>query len=143
MWLRSFLAIALAMTPLSVTAEPQLMPYYTGLGEDGQFYVTPQINHHAVRMLVDTGASDIIIGKDAAAPLELPVVGQTVNYTMADGRISVCRRVVAETFRLGTISRDKVLVSVCDRGSLALLGASVIRTFHVTITHDGILFEDK
>ncbi|MEO5347089.1 MAG: TIGR02281 family clan AA aspartic protease [Magnetococcus sp. YQC-9] len=96
---------------------------------DGHFYVEPRIQGVSIRMLVDTGASDIVLTRDAARRIGLnpDQLDYTLQYRTANG-MTRAAPVVLEELRLGDLVLRRVPASV-NAGSAhnSLLGMAFFK----------------
>lgn len=119
----------------------RLQPYVEADGSlviprspDGHFYVPGEVNHVAVRFLVDTGASNVAISDEIARAAHLSG-GQPVVLSTAGGE----RRgfmVRGVPVKAGPLARNDASVTVglvSATPDAALLGQSFLRHFNVRI----------
>jgi aspartyl protease family protein len=82
-------------------------------GDDGHFYVMGAVNGHAVRFLVDTGSSDIVLSPADAA--RIGINPSTLRFTTpsatANG-VGYGAAVTADSLTVGPIQLAKITVSV-------------------------------
>ncbi|OYY24540.1 MAG: histidine kinase, partial [Azorhizobium sp. 35-67-15] len=143
-------AVVLAMgytyrDPLRQVADKvlvQLIPGYVGAGSgptatveiargaDGDFAVRAAINDSPVHMLVDTGASSVVLTLEAARSAGLPVdfLKYDVPVDTANGRTKAAS-VVLDKITIGTIVERRVPALVSPAGVLrtSLLGMSFLQ----------------
>ncbi len=98
---------------------------------DGHFYIRTLINGEKVRMMVDTGASNIVLSPDDAKRVGLDPDRLTFNgmAETANGQVRLARARV-ESLRIGDALLEDVMVTVNGaqmRGSL--LGLSALSSF--------------
>ncbi|MBF0342545.1 MAG: TIGR02281 family clan AA aspartic protease [Magnetococcales bacterium] len=80
---------------------------------DGHFHVEPRINGISIRMLVDTGASDIVLTRSDARRIGLSPdrLEYTIQYRTANG-MTRAAPVMLDELRLGDFSLRRVPASV-------------------------------
>ena len=98
-------------------------------GNKGEFAVTTQINGNRVPMVLDTGASAIVLTYEAAraAGLPLEMMKYTVNVDTANGRAQAAA-VTLDRVAVGDIIEHAVPALVAQQGQLktSLLGMSFL-----------------
>jgi len=107
----------------------------------GQYSVDVLIDGQAVRMLVDTGATMVVISADLADRLGLnPEGGQKWKVQTANG-VSVATATVLPSIDLGTIYMKDVPALIADRsaGHVSLLGASFLKRLSSVEQRNGVL----
>ena len=141
-----------ARAPASVAAdEPSLEPpkrqasgYREALLEAdqrGQYVADAFINGLGVRMLVDTGASDVFVSASTAARLGLvPSVGPRRKIQTANGE-STATPTVLRHLRFGGLYMDDVeaLILAPEAGEINLLGESFLKRLVSVEQRDGML----
>jgi aspartyl protease family protein len=116
----------------------QLMPgHVAGRGRDvevvrgrgGDFAVTAQVNGARVPMVLDTGASSVVLTQDAAraAGLPLEVLDYTVNVDTANGRTRAAP-ITLDRLTVGGLTERAVPALVVQAGQLkgSLLGMTFL-----------------
>ncbi|WP_130471364.1 retropepsin-like aspartic protease family protein [Candidatus Magnetaquicoccus inordinatus] len=96
---------------------------------DGHFYVEPRIQGVLVRMLVDTGASDIMLSRAAAKRigLDLDQLDYTLQYRTANGLVRAAP-VILEDLRLGDLVLRHLPASVnAGTSDSSLLGMAFFK----------------
>ena len=100
-----------------------------GRANDGDFGVTAQINGARVGMVLDTGASSVVLTRDdaKAAGLPLEVLKYTVNIDTANGRARAAP-VTLDRIAIGGLEERSVEALVAQPGQLktSLLGMSFL-----------------
>ena len=100
--------------------------------QDGHFYIEVSINQVPVRMMVDTGASDITLSPGDAARLGFSPQEQdfTRNYSTANGAVKGAP-VMLDTVAIGSIMLTHMPASI-DHGMMetSLLGMSFFKQLH-------------
>jgi aspartyl protease family protein len=98
-------------------------------GRDGDFSVTAHINGARVPMVIDTGASSVVLTQEAAKASGLPieVLSYTVNVDTANGRTRAAP-VTLERIVVGSVIERSVPALVAQQGQLkqSLLGMSFL-----------------
>jgi aspartyl protease family protein len=98
-------------------------------GRAGEFQVATQVNSARVSMVLDTGASAVVLTQDAAraAGLPLEMLAYTVNIDTANGRTHAAA-VTLERLGVGTIVEHAVPALIAQPGQLktSLLGMSFL-----------------
>lgn len=96
---------------------------------DGHFVARAQVNGRSVRMIVDTGASTVVLRPEDArhAGIRLNELDYTIPVETANGR-ALAARVKLDRVSLGGLSLDKVEALVTRPGALqqSLLGMSFL-----------------
>ena len=99
-----------------------------GRGNAGDFSITAQINGARVTMVLDTGASSVVLTREdaKAAGLPLEVLNYTVNIDTANGRAR--RAVTLDRIAIGGLVERSVEALVAQPGQLkmSLLGMSFL-----------------
>jgi aspartyl protease family protein len=140
-------AVPLASDSAAATEEPAGRPVYsyreTALRADarGQYAADALINGLTVRMLIDTGASDIVISASTAARLGLaPLSGPARIIQTANGR-SMASPAVLRHVSFGGLYMDDVeaLILAPEAGEVNLLGASFLKRLVSVEQRDGML----
>jgi aspartyl protease family protein len=98
-------------------------------GQGGDFGVAAQVNGARVHMVLDTGASSVVLTQDAAkaAGLPLEVLTYTVNIDTANGRTRAAA-VTLDRLAVGALTERNVAALVAQPGQLksSLLGMSFL-----------------
>ena len=94
---------------------------------DGHYWANGKINGRAVRMVVDTGASDISLSETTAKRLGISYRhGTRVNYQTANGTV-VGYQIILNSVTVETITLNNVKASVVPSNHPILLGMSFLR----------------
>jgi aspartyl protease family protein len=100
-----------------------------GRGNGGDFAITAHINGARVAMVLDTGASSVVLTRDDAkkAGLPLEVLNYSVNIDTANGRTRAAP-VTLERIAIGDLTERSVEALVAQPGQLrtSLLGMSFL-----------------
>jgi aspartyl protease family protein len=117
------------VTPDSdITASINTAAYITG-SQDGEFLVRTQINGAPLTLLIDTGASSVVLTVEAARAAGLPVdlLKYDVTIATAKGR-GFAAAVVLDQIKIGNIVERRVPALVAQPGQLntSLLGMSFL-----------------
>lgn len=103
------------------------------VASDGHFYVEGAVNGAPVRFVVDTGASNVTIGADAAHAAQLPA-GLPAVFNTANGRVEG-RLVPRQQVRAACLEANDLTVAVSPGlGEMSLLGQNFLRRFEVVQT---------
>jgi aspartyl protease family protein len=106
---------------------------------DGHFHVRAKIDGHAIQLIVDTGASSVVLtDRDARAIGIRPREDEyTVATSTANGRASTAP-VILSDLTIGSISQKNVPALVAQPGALdtSLLGNSFLERLH-SFTFEG------
>lgn len=98
-------------------------------GQGGDFAVSAQINGARVNMVLDSGASSVVLTQEAAraAGLPLEVLNYTVNVDTANGRTRAAQ-VTLDRIAVGSLTERNVPALVAQAGQLrhSLLGMSFL-----------------
>ncbi len=101
------------------------------LSQDGHFYINTKINGSAVKFMIDTGASDIMINASEAQKIGIDLKKLRFDrpYQTANGR-SWGAEVILDELVVGNIKFRNISASVnnADMG-ISLLGMSFLRQF--------------
>jgi aspartyl protease family protein len=96
---------------------------------DGHFTAKVEVNGKSMSMIVDTGASTIVLRPEDAkrAGIDVSKLSFTVPVATANGR-TVAARVRLDSVSLGPLTRQKVEALVAEQGALSesLLGMSFL-----------------
>jgi aspartyl protease family protein len=96
---------------------------------DGHFVASVQVNGKSVSMIVDTGASQIVLRPQDAekAGIDTSKLNYTVPVSTANGR-SMTARIRLDNVTIGPLDRQKVEALVAQPGALtqSLLGMSFL-----------------
>jgi aspartyl protease family protein len=116
-------------------------------GRAGEFQVATQINGTRVPMVLDTGASAVVLTQDAAraAGLPLEMLAYTVNIDTANGRTRAAA-VTLERLGVGTIVEHAVPALIAQPGQLktSLLGMSFLnRLESYSVTSDKLILRAR
>lgn len=116
-------------------------------GRAGEFQVATQINGTRVPMVLDTGASAVVLTQDAAraAGLPLEMLAYTVNIDTANGRTRAAA-VTLERLGVGTIVEPAVPALIAQPGQLktSLLGMSFLnRLESYSVTSDKLILRGR
>jgi aspartyl protease family protein len=101
------------------------------LSQDGHFYLNTKINGTAVRFMIDTGASDIVLNKSDAIRAGIDLKNLRFNrvYQTANGR-SFGASTILDELEVGGVKFYRVNASVNDADmGTSLLGMSFLRRF--------------
>jgi aspartyl protease family protein len=113
----------------------------------GEFQVATQVNGTRVAMVLDTGASAVVLTQDAAkaAGLPLEMLAYTVNIDTANGRARAAA-VTLDRLGVGTIVERAVPALIAQPGQLktSLLGMSFLnRLESYSVTSDKLILRAR
>jgi aspartyl protease family protein len=116
-------------------------------GHAGEFQVATQVNGTRVPMVLDTGASAVVLTQDAAkaAGLPLEMLAYTVNIETANGRARAAA-VTLDRLGVGTIVEHAVPALIAQPGQLktSLLGMSFLnRLESYSVTSDKVILRAR
>jgi aspartyl protease family protein len=98
-------------------------------GRSGEFQVTTKVNGASIAMVLDTGASSVVLTQEAAkaAGLPLEMLNYSVNIDTANGRARAAS-VTLERVAVGSIVEKSVPALIAQPGQLktSLLGMSFL-----------------
>jgi aspartyl protease family protein len=116
-------------------------------GHAGEFQVATQVNGTRVPMVLDTGASAVVLTQDAAkaAGLPLEMLAYTVSIETANGRARAAA-VTLDRLGVGTIVEHAVPALIAQPGQLktSLLGMSFLnRLESYSVTSDKVVLRAR
>ena len=116
-------------------------------GHAGEFQVATQVNGTRVPMVLDTGASAVVLTQDAAkaAGLPLEMLAYTVNIDTANGRTHAAA-VTLDRLGVGTIVERAVPALIAQPGQLktSLLGMSFLnRLESYSVTSEKVILRAR
>jgi len=131
----------------TVTSGPdgsRILVVHKGLG--GHFQTDVAVDGTALRMLVDTGASAVVLSQEDAARVGIDLSGLTysISVSTANGRARAAPVRLGEV-AIGPIVRHNVRAMVTEEGRLdqSLLGMSFLETLGaIEITRDELRLKD-
>lgn len=95
------------------------------LAEDGHFWVEAKVNGHALRFMVDSGASVTTVSKASAQAANMPIGTETTVINTANGTTTAIKGSAAE-FALGSIERTDFPVDINPHDDINLLGMNFL-----------------
>jgi len=95
------------------------------MAQDGHFWASGSINGHAVRFLVDSGASITTVSQEVADEAGLQTGFRAEPVETANGTV-VMRKSRADTLRIGTIERRDFGVDVNPHDDVNVLGMNFL-----------------
>jgi len=113
-------------------------------GWGGHFSVEADVNGTSVRMVVDTGASAVVLTEDDAESIGLKTDGLSYDASIetANGSTSAAL-VVLDEVRVGSIVRNNVRALVTRDLSVSLLGMTFLNTLsEVSMGSDELVLKD-
>ncbi|MFN7694301.1 MAG: TIGR02281 family clan AA aspartic protease [Burkholderiales bacterium] len=113
-------------------------------GSGGHFQALGSINGHAMRFLVDTGATTVSISKRDADRMRIRyTTGQPVQLQTANGVISG-HLITLDRVRLGDVEISGVQATVADRDMpFALLGNSFLSRFNMKRDNETLILDRR
>lgn len=118
-------------TPMVMTTSEGTQEVVIYRSRNGHFQAKVTVNGQTIPMLVDTGASSIVLSWEDAARLKLSPnsLDYTVSVMTANGR-ALAAPVSLQSVDIGPIQRDGLRALVAERGKLeqSLLGMSFLST---------------
>jgi len=95
------------------------------MAEDGHFWVSADVNGHAVRFMVDSGASVTTISREAALSAEMPIGNERTWVQTANGRTTAIKGWAGQ-FEVGPIKRTDFPVDINQQPDANLLGMNFL-----------------
>jgi aspartyl protease/tetratricopeptide repeat protein len=134
-----------ALTVLASAYTKTEIPLATLIGEKNHmrsFGLEVSLNGNVFRLVLDTGASGIVIPRRAAAKAGVTRLSQATMRGFGDSsKLSAGYRGVAERLRIGDVEYRDALISVSDQDSVGtadgLIGTNVFGAFLVTLDFAG------
>jgi aspartyl protease family protein len=113
-----------------------------GLG--GHFTGIATINGHAVQFIVDTGATNISIGRDVADRIGLDYSGGGFAQSSTANGVVVVRTVTLSAVRVGDVLLSNVTATVMPQSMpYVLLGNSFLSRFQMRRDNDSLVLDKK
>lgn len=95
---------------------------------DGHFYADAQINGHSIRLMVDTGASVIMLTREDAQRAGVAVPAERALAMGVGGTVSVAP-VTIDRIAIGGVEASGVRAAVADQLPVSLLGQNFLAQF--------------
>lgn len=95
------------------------------MAEDGHFWVAAKVNGHALRFMVDSGASVTTVSKASAQAADMPIGTETTVINTANGTTTAIKG-RASRFELGPIERTDFPVDINSHDNINLLGMNFL-----------------
>jgi predicted aspartyl protease len=98
-------------------------------------YVKIKIGSMIQVWLLDTGASDLLIGTELESALKKENIINESNYLgtgeyeLANGMIDTCRRYKVNNVQIGDFIIDNVLLAVTEKGKRIIVGKALLNKF--------------
>jgi aspartyl protease family protein len=106
---------------------------------DGHYWVSGEINGHAARFLIDSGASVTTIDSETARSAGIePSGGFGAMVDTANGTVLV-QRAEAASLRVGTIERRDLAIHISGHDSINVIGMNFLSTLSSWGVEDGAL----
>jgi aspartyl protease family protein len=138
-WRPSRIATSATAVPVTTSGGPSNNLVYTA-NQQGHVILDAAVNGAAVRMLVDTGASLVVLTREAAG-----AAGIHPSQLVFDHRVSTANgparmaRVTLREIRLGQLSINDVPAAVLENLNISLLGMSFLSRLQSYEMRDGRL----
>ena len=95
------------------------------VADDGHFWVAAKVNGHALRFMVDSGASITTISRGAAAAAGVPSDGRRTVVNTANGPASAIQA-DADRLEVGPIERTDFPIDINEHDDTNLLGMNFL-----------------
>ena len=95
------------------------------MAQDGHFWVEAKVNNHALRFMVDSGASVTTVSVADAKASDLPIGSERTVVSTANGRTSAIKG-WADQFELGPIERTDFPIDINEHDDTNLLGMNFL-----------------
>ena len=107
--------------------EPEKPVIQIARSKDGHYWINGKINGHSVRMVLDTGATDISISEAEAQRLGLKYKdGERLPYQTANGTV-IGYRILLKSVSIQGITENNISASVVPSNHPILLGMSFLK----------------
>ncbi len=108
----------------------------------GVFFVMASVNQHPVRMVIDSGATHVLLPADAAAEMEVDVPSDApvFSVTLGNGETTTGRGTVIASVRIGQFEAKDVAAVVLDptdQKVTPLLGMSYLNRYRFELDSPG------
>ena len=97
------------------------------VAEDGHFWVEAEVNGHALRFMVDSGASVTTVSRESAVAAGLPIGSERTIVQTANGPATAIKG-SADRFEIGPIKRTDLSVDINEHDDTNLLGMNFLRS---------------
>lgn len=122
--------------------ETKLQTLYTDPQHIRGLGITVRLNSHNARLLLDTGAGGILVGRKVAEKAGLPRISALHYGGIGDQGLRSGYSAVADHLRIGELEFEDCVVYVTDKGSVAdqdgLIGADVFSAYLVDLDLPGM-----
>ena len=95
------------------------------MAEDGHFWVSAEVNGHALRFMVDSGASVTTVSRESAAAADMPIGTERTFVQTANGTTTAIKG-WADQFELGPIKRTDFPIDINEHDDTNLLGMNFL-----------------
>ena len=95
------------------------------MAEDGHFWVEARVNNHALRFMVDSGASVTTVSVPSAKAADMPIGSERTVVNTANGPTSAIKG-WAEQFELGPIKKSDFPIDINEHDDTNLLGMNFL-----------------
>lgn len=98
-------------------------------GQGGHYFLSAEVNSHAITFMVDTGATIIALPKSIAKNANM-FCDEKVLMRTAGGNTNGCTAIITE-LKLGDLSFKNVTAAIVPKLSQPLLGMNVLNHFNI------------
>jgi aspartyl protease family protein len=95
------------------------------IADDGHYWVEAKVNNHALRFMIDSGASVTTLSRRDAQAADVPVTGRQTTVSTANGP-TLAVQSMADSLEVGSIQRSDFPVDINDRDDTNLLGMNFL-----------------
>lgn len=95
------------------------------IADDGHFWVDATVNGHALRFMVDSGASVTTVSTASAKAADIPIGSERTAVTTANGRTTAIKG-WADRLEVGSIERTDFPIDINEHDDTNLLGMNFL-----------------
>jgi len=95
------------------------------MADDGHFWLEAKVNNHAIRFMVDSGASVTTLSRNDAKAADVPITGRQTVVSTANGP-TLAVQSMADSLEVGTIQRTDFPVDINEHDDTNLLGMNFL-----------------
>jgi aspartyl protease family protein len=95
------------------------------MADDGHFWVDAKVNNHAIRFMVDSGASVTTLSRNEAKAADVPITGRQTTVSTANGT-TLAVQSMADMLEVGSIQRTDFPVDINEHDDVNLLGMNFL-----------------
>ena len=95
------------------------------MAEDGHFWVEAKVNNHALRFMVDSGASVTTVSVPSAKAADMPIGSERTVVNTANGPTSAIKGWAGQ-FELGPIKKSDFPIDINEHDDTNLLGMNFL-----------------